>query len=192
MVKHTFLLSLFSTLFLLVTANPTSEISRRSGCLGDGEANKLLHIYISFFENIDAKKAEKYLTPKFFEVSASLNFLFVSILRNANLVLVQYDAVTYENRTDFINQLSAQQSQPLPPGAESEKFTVLSTVHDCHTVWFRWRDNTKPVPFFGFDEFYVTKKNGNWQITKAYSEFNNAAALFNNNLFPCPGDSSTR
>ncbi|KAI4208760.1 MAG: hypothetical protein LQ351_008192 [Letrouitia transgressa] len=181
MVKFAFLFSLLSTSFLLATANPTSEISRRSGCLDDEEANKLLRIYISFFEKLDPKKAKKYLTPDFFEVSASLNFLFGK----------NYDAITYTNRTDFIDQLTAQQSQPLPPGTESEKFTVLSTVHDCHTIWFRWRDNTKPVPFFGFDEFYV-KKDRNWQITKAYSEFNNAAALFNNNLFPCPGDSSTR
>ncbi|KAL9044347.1 MAG: hypothetical protein Q9214_002510 [Letrouitia sp. 1 TL-2023] len=182
MVKLAFILSLLSAPLLLVTANPTSEISKRWGCLDDGEARKLLNIYISFFEKLDPKKAEKYLAPDFFEVSASLNFLFGK----------NYDAVTYANRTDFINQLSAQQSQPLPPGVESEKFTVLSTIHDCHTIWFRWNDNSKPVPYFGFDEFYVKKKDRSWLITKAYSEFNNAAALFNNNLFPCPGDSSTR
>ena len=76
MVKITSLLPLFLAPLGLVTANPTAELDRREGYLDDAEATKLLKIYISFFEKIEPKTAEKYLTPDFFEVSASLNFLF--------------------------------------------------------------------------------------------------------------------
>ena len=76
MVRATVLLPLLVTLFVLVTADSSHVISRRSKCLDDGKATELLQVYISFFENLDPKTAEKYLTPNFFLISASLNFQY--------------------------------------------------------------------------------------------------------------------
>ena len=109
-----------------------------------------------------------------------------------NLFLIQYDDATYTNRTDFIDQRLALQSQPLPPGVAPKKYTVLDTLHDCHTIWFRWRENSKPIPLFGLNELYVINANGTWQFTKSYGEFNNAAVLYDSNQFPCPGNATAR
>ncbi|KAG8530276.1 uncharacterized protein KY384_004777 [Bacidia gigantensis] len=182
MLKALSLPLLLLGLLLPFTINAAPEIEKRWGCLNDGEASKFLQIYISFFEKLDPKTAKKYLTPDFFEVSASLNFLLGKLP----------DAQTYTSRSDFITAQTTQQSS----GAPAEKFTVLDTIHGCDTIWFRWVDNSKPVPLYGFDEFYLARSGGHgphgggdWQINKAYSEFNNAAVLYNAGLFPCPGTS---
>ena len=44
-------------------------------------------------------------------------------------------------------------------------------------IYFRWRDNSDPkgiANVFGFDELYLTYKDGRWQIKSDYGEFNNA------------------
>jgi len=175
-MRSLFSISLFLlSLFAAVHATPTpggGGHHEDHACLSDQEANKLLYIWISFFEHIDAILAEATLTPDFQLTSTSVNFLEG----------LNYDAVTGPNRTAFIE--GEQLTQAAAP--KEELFTVLDTIHSCNTVWFRWVDNSSPIPFFGFDEFYLKKVGGKWMIYKAFSEFNNAAALYNAGVFPCP------
>ena len=91
---------------------------------------------------------------------------------------------TSTGRDEFIQSTKAQQASE-PPG---RKVTILDAAYVCDKIWFRWTDNTPPVPLgslFGFDELILTKKEGGWKIKTDYTEFNNAIVLYDAGLFPC-------
>ncbi|MCJ1255509.1 hypothetical protein MMC24_003325 [Lignoscripta atroalba] len=165
-----FLLLLLTITHATTTADGRHDREDRHGCLTDQQAQKILYRWISFFEKIDPAIADKTLTDNFQEYTASINFLFGK----------DFDAVTADGKSAFIEgQIAATANSTL-------KVTVLDTIHTCNIIVFRWQSNDKPIPFVGFDWLYLTFQKGKPLIYKAYSEFNNAAALFNAGLFPCP------
>ena len=87
-------------------------------------------------------------------------------------------------RDNFIQGSKVQQATFTYP----KKFTIFDADHTCDKIYFRWRDNTRPVPnssLFGFDEMYLVKKGDGWKVKTDYSEFNNAIVIYNAGLFPC-------
>jgi len=161
----------FLLLFLATSnASPRGHDDHHD-CVSDDEAAFLLKSWISFFEKIDTKLANKVIADGFTEFSSSLNFIEG----------LNFDAITYPDKATFIaGQVNA-------TAAGSETFTVIDTFHVCDRLVFNWKDNSTPIPLTGMDIIYFQKaKSGKFQIIKGVSEFNNAAVLFNAGVFPCP------
>lgn len=79
-MKRPIFLLLSLLLPITTLANPTpfnnfNGNSHHHGCLNNGQANKLLQTWISFFVKIDPTVAERTLAPDFQYLSDSLNFL---------------------------------------------------------------------------------------------------------------------